>query len=248
MSAEPDGYTKWVFPKEGPGHEVYTTGQGPNVVVLHELFGLTDPCLKLGLHLARNIPAKVHLPLLFGPVKPNSIERLKNGARACISKEIHMLARNETSPIVGWCRALCDQLKADDPSYPGVAVVGMCLTGGFALALIANASVRGGVVAQPSLPLFIHRASLGLTDDDVSDLVKGADQHEGQCVLGLRHERDFICPSQRMATIRTLLGPRFKEWTVPGCGHSTLTAGKSEGALQETIAFLSERLGVAGKV
>ncbi|NOJ41048.1 dienelactone hydrolase family protein [Bradyrhizobium australiense] len=167
MSAEVDGYTKRVFPKVGPGHEIYTTGEGPNVVVLHELFGLTEPCLKLGLNLAREIPARVHLPLLFGRAKPSPLEQLKNGVGACISKEIHMLARNETSPIVVWCRALCDQLKADDPSYPGVGVVGMCLTGGFALALIANASVRGGVVAQPSLPLFVHRASLGLADDYV---------------------------------------------------------------------------------
>jgi hypothetical protein len=230
----------WAFSKYGMTHAIYSTGVGPDVVVLHELPGLTRDCLDLGVILSERIPARVHLPLLFGDPQPGLFGRAANAIGViCISREIHAFAANKRSPIVCWCRALCRKLKADSSS-PGVGVVGMCLTGGFALTLVADDSVLASVVAQPSLPLFIYRAALGISEEDATAIRARADREE--CVLGLRFRRDFVSPRTRMNTVSRLVGPNFDCLQIPGCGHSTLTANSSPHALEKTILFLSRRL------
>ena len=49
-------------------------------------------------------------------------------ARACIAREFSVLARNESSPITEWLRALCRHAH-EECGGPGVGAIGMCLTG-----------------------------------------------------------------------------------------------------------------------
>ena len=136
------------------------------------------------------MPARVHLPLLFGNAKPGLLGRQANALRICVSSEIHAFAANKTSPIVSWLRALCRKLKSDG-SNSGVGVVGMYLTGGFALTLVADDSVLASVVAQPSIPLFIHRAALGMSDEDANAVKSRIDGLGEKCVLGLRFHSEI---------------------------------------------------------
>jgi hypothetical protein len=232
----------WTFSHCGITHSIYSTGTRPNVIILHEMPGLIQECLDLGVILSDKVPARVHLPLLFGTPKPGFLGRGANALRICISREIHAFAANNTSPIVNWSRALCRKLKAES-NYTGVGVVGMCLTGGFALTLVADDSVLASVVAQPSLPLFIHRAAIGMSDDDIKAVKTRTNRPGEKCVLGLRFQRDLISPRARMNAIGRLVGPNFDYLEVAGCGHSTLTVDRHPHALEKTISFLSERLG-----
>ena len=54
-------------------------------------------------------------------------------------------------PIADWLRALASDLHAE-LGGPGVGALGMCFTGGFALAMMVDDSVAAPVLAQPSLP------------------------------------------------------------------------------------------------
>jgi dienelactone hydrolase len=228
----------WTFSHGDISHPVYSAGKGPPVVVLHELPGMMPECIDLGLILAERF--RVHLPLLFG--EPGEFSMVKNIARLCVSREIHAFAANRTSPLVGWARALCRKVKGD---APGVGVVGMCLTGGFALATIADDAVLAAVAAQPALPLFVHKAALGISPEDQAAIRARAATLGPGCVLGLRYADDKIAPRIKIDTIRELIGEGLTYREYPGNKHATLTKHRHPDALKETIRFLSERLGVA---
>jgi dienelactone hydrolase len=234
----------WAFSDGAIRHEIYSTGLGPDVIVMHELPGLTKECLDLGVLLSKELPARVHLPLLFGNPQPGFLGKTANALGICISREIHAFAANKKSPIVCWCRALCRELRSKS-NTPGVGVVGMCLTGGFALTLVADDSVLASVVAQPSLPLFVHKAALGISDEDSKAARAHIDRLGTKCVFGLRYQRDFISSAARMDAVRRLVGPGFECLELPGNGHSTLTAANRDPrALARTISFLRERLNI----
>ena len=74
----------------------------------------------------------------------------------CVSREYTKLATGQTSPIAGWLRSLARELH-DELGGPGVGALGMCFTGGFALAMMVDPSVAAPVLAQPSLPFCVGR-------------------------------------------------------------------------------------------
>lgn len=69
-------------------------------------------------------------------------------ARACMSREFAVLARNESRPIVDWLRALCRHAHREC-GCPGVGAIGTCLTGNFAL--MVDESVVSGCSPLVSL-------------------------------------------------------------------------------------------------
>ena len=121
--------------------------------------------------------------------------------RACVAREFATFALDRTSPVIGWLRRLAADAH-QECGGPGVGAVGMCLTGGFALAMMIDDVVQAPVLSQPSLPLPLvrsRRGALGLSDADlgrVKERVAG-----GACVLGLRFTDDSFVPG------RTVRGP-----------------------------------------
>lgn len=227
----------WSFSSGGITHSIYSAGTGVPVIVLHELPGMVEECLDLGLILSKHF--RVHLPLLFG--EPGKFSIVGSVLRICIAREIHLFSTNGPGPLLDWVRALCRKLKAE-AGVPGIGVIGMCLTGGFALALVADDSVLAPVVAQPSLPVFVHKAALGLSEADARAVQARAAALGPNCVLGLRYAGDRIAPAERIESIRKLIGPAFDYEEFPGNDHATLTVHRQKRALERTIAFLQERL------
>ena len=136
---------------EGVTHPTYRRGTGPGVIVIHEIPGITPEVIGF----ADEVVAAgftVVMPHLFGtPEAPmGAAHILRSVGRVCVSAEFNKLATGVTSPVAGWLRGLARELHAE-LGGPGVGALGMCFTGGFALAMMVDPSVaapvRGAAVA-----------------------------------------------------------------------------------------------------
>jgi dienelactone hydrolase len=227
---------------DGTTHPTYRKGSGPGVILVHELPGLTPAVIGFGEELVA-AGFTVVMPSLFGtPEAPMSaVTVLKVLPRACISREFTTMARGETSPIAVWLRSLARSLHGE-LGGPGVGALGMCFTGGFALAMMVDDSVAAPVVAQPSLPFAVGRrraADLNLSPEDLSAVRARA---AGGCqVLGLRYRKDPAVGT-RFDTLTREIGDAFIRVELDGKGHSTLTEHRSQEAVDRVLAFFGEKL------
>ena len=148
MREELPGWEHFEFQHNDISHAVFVNGSGAGIVLMHELPGMTPPCVALAERLVA-AGYRVFMPLLFGRPLKNTI--LRNTMRMCISREIWLFRTRRTSPIVDWLRSLCRKAW-DECGGQGVGVIGMCLTGNFAITLLAEESVLAPVACQPTLP------------------------------------------------------------------------------------------------
>ncbi len=188
---------------------VYRKGSGPGVVVMTEMPGITPDVADFARRVV-DIGCTVALPSLFGvdgrPLSNRAL--LASMPRACVSKEFHALAVGSTSPVTAWLRELAASLHAECGG-PGVGAIGMCFTGGFALAMMVDDVIVAPVLSQPSLPLALGRtrsADLGLSPEDLTAVVQRVE--DGCPVLGLRFTEDRAVGT-RFDTLRSLLGDGF---------------------------------------
>ena len=167
-------------------YEVFRGGSGPAVLVLHEIPGLHPGVIDFARRLI-SAGYTVFLPSLFGrPAAPaTGREIARSMLRVCVAREFTKLA-DRTSPVIGWLRALAASAY-QECGGPGVGVVGMCFTGGFALATALEPSVVASVMSQPAMPGPVGqrgRAALGLDADDLATITARA--NDNLRVLGLR--------------------------------------------------------------
>lgn len=227
---------------DGITHDVYRKGEGPGVVVIHEIPGLTPDVIAF----AEEVVDQGHtvwLPQLFGVPEqaPTPKVLAREFAKICINREFTRFALNETTPLAGWLRSLARDLHAE-AGGAGVGVVGMCFTGGFALAMMVDAPVVAPVVAQPSAPFPVGKrrgADINLSPRDLEIVRKRV--ADGCAVLGLRFERDPAVGT-RFDTYRHELGDNFIAVELPGRGHNTLTEHRQQEAVDRVLDFLHNRL------
>lgn len=110
-----------------------------------------------------------------------------------MAREFAILA-DRTSPVATWLRALAATAHGECGGL-GVGAIGMCFTGGFALAMAVEPAVLAPVLSQPALPAPItarQRAAVDLDDADLARVKRRA--QDGMGVLGLRFTADKGCP------------------------------------------------------
>jgi dienelactone hydrolase len=215
------------------------------VIVVHEIPGITPKVAQFGDEVAA-AGFTVVMPSLVGtPGKePNAAYGARSMATVCVSREFTHWAVDSTSPVTAWLRALARAVHGE-VGGPGVGAVGMCFSGGFALAMMVDEVMVAPVLAQPSLPFAIGRergADVNLAPDDA--LVVAQRATDGCQVLGLRFRDDKLVGT-RFATLRDLLGDAFIAVELPSTSkkdHSTLTEQRDDGAVARVIAFLREKL------
>lgn len=226
-------------------HDVYERGAGPPVVVIQELPGIGEETLRLADKLVV-AGYRVALPHLFGPLgrtAPLNVLRL-----FCMRREFAAFASDESSPIVDWLRALCRNLR-ESAGARGVGVIGMCLTGNFALTLMGDENVLAAVASQPSLP-FAKQRSLHMSPQEI-EATRARIDTAGP-MLSFRFARDGICTAAKFDAIDAAFNrdaERVRLETLPGRGHAVLThdfvdeAGHpTHTALQSVIAYFDRRL------
>jgi dienelactone hydrolase len=248
------------FSALGQERPVYVKGEGPAVIVMHEVPGISAEVARFARKVV-DAGFTVFVPHLFGFVgKPtNEFIRVRELASLCISREWHVLAENRSSPIADWLRALARHVHQETGGR-GVGAVGMCVTGNFALTMALDEAVIAPVLAHPSFPLPLTRrkaAALHVTAATLGNARRRI-REEGMRVLGLRFTGDVLfCRAARFETLRRELGAGFEGIEVPGSSakqhpeppHSVLTIGlvDREGeptreAVERVIGFLRERL------
>lgn len=123
------------FTAVGITHDTYRRGNGPSVIVMHEIPGLTPEVLGLA-ELISDAGYHVVVPSLFGtPGKPST--KLSQGiqaVRVCISREFKALAADESGIVAGWLRALSREVY-EERGGKGVGAIGLCITGKASMSL-----------------------------------------------------------------------------------------------------------------
>ncbi|MFF9012769.1 dienelactone hydrolase family protein [Streptomyces sp. NPDC014870] len=251
---------------EGVEKTVYVAGDGPAVVLLPEMPGISPDVLRLA-RWVRDAGFTVHVPSLFGTdgAYPTIEEGREVVRRACVSAEFRAFAGGGTSPVTRWLRGLARQTHAACGG-PGVGAIGLCFTGNFALTMALEPAVIAPVVNHPSLPL----DDAGGLELDAADARAVRDRltRDGLTVLAYRFAGDRWCTARRFAAYRALLGDAFDGRVLPdsaanptpppffadlvGTPHSVTTAHLVDEtghptlrARDEILAFLTARL-VAG--
>lgn len=245
------------FSSEGVSHLIFKSGQGPGVLLMHEMPGMTPEFWRLANWLSEHFT--VWAPDLFSSKKdPTSPNPLKLAMRACISREIHLFAKNDPGPITQWLRALSKNLH-DQMGGPGIGVIGMCMTGNFSLTLALDPWVTAPVTSQPGLPastVFAKQdGGLQMTPEERKQL-----SQRDVDVLGLRFSGDLFCRAARFDAIRSVVGDdRFIDHVIADehrnpngplkFPHSVLTAdlvdaddSVTKQKLLEVVRFLKQRI------
>jgi dienelactone hydrolase len=256
------------FTHDGKTRAIYRLGTGPAVIVMAEIPGITPNVAAFARRVAA-IGCTAVMPHLFGtPGRDPSaggsavrsmIRSLSSIVPACVSREFTVLATGRTSPVVSWLRALA-AAEHERCGGPGVGAVGMCFTGGFALAMAADDRLLAPVLSQPSLPFGVterHRRSIDISPEDLA-AVKHRCAADALEVLGLRFTSDRFVPAERFEFLREELGGAFvaveldddaanPEATMPP--HSVLTehlideeGQPTRGALDQVLELFRSRL------
>jgi dienelactone hydrolase len=227
-------FTETTFTHDGKARTVYRLGSGPGVVVISEMPGIA-PAVTHFAELVADAGFTALLPHVFGVrgSEPSALEGMSTIAWGCVSREFTALALRKTSPMTEWLRALA-RAAHEELGGPGVGAVGMCFTGGFALAMMVDDTVVAPVLSQPSLPFGItgaYRRDLNLSDADLARVKERV--AAGTQVLGFRFTCDKLSPPERFARLRQELGDGFigveidsspgNPFGLPRNAHSVLT-------------------------
>jgi dienelactone hydrolase len=250
--------------------EVRGPEHGAPIILMHELPGLTQFCLDLADRLAQQ-GFRVYLPLLVGQVGQRSM--VGNPLRLCMRREFWRLALavdgHDDAPTTTALRALCRDIAGRHPAHAGVGVIGMCLTGGFALAMLVDPrdKVLAAVASQPSMPLGlgkVRRQALGLGTLAQAALRQRLEAPCGAGLMALRFANDRLCPPRRFDSLRSLLKGVAEDRFicvelpsgtagVPATAHSVLTEAyapwpghPTREAFDAVVAFLASRLQATG--
>lgn len=209
------------FTHDGVTKDIYRLGAGPAVVVIAELPGITPRVADFARRVA-GIGCSAVMPHLFGepgrdpaPDAHGRLGSLSTFARGavppCVSREFTVWATGRTSEVVDWLRALAAS-EHERCGGPGVGAIGMCFTGGFALAMATDDRLVAPVLSQPSLPFAVgakRRATIDISPEDLA-VVRGRCAAEDDFrVIGMRFRGDRFVPPERFGFLREQLGESF---------------------------------------
>lgn len=250
-----DDFERRPLTLEGVEKAVYVAGQGPAVIVMTEMPGISPQVARFA-RWVRDAGFRVYMPSLFGRdgAVPGAEEGVAVFRRTCISAEFRGLAAG-SSPVTRWLRALA-RLAHGECGGPGVGAIGMCFTGNFALSLMLEPATVAPVVCQPSMPME-QPTTLDIPPEDLA-LVRERLERENLTVMAYRFAGDRHCRAERFAALGEALGPRFVARVLPDAAahpepppffakivaspHSVVTAHLIDEAGQPTVAARDEIL------
>ena len=188
------------------GHTLLEGGdpRNPTVVLFHELPGLTHHDQVVGARLVCE-GFHVYMPLLFGA---RGDDNQTAGRHVSCDEDRGPLfwctqGGREHPIITAWVR---DAVKKIGAGARPIAVIGMCLTGTFALSLAQDANVAVAVMAQPTLSFwFWNASSLDLPDATLRGALAALAQRQAGVFL-VRARFDFISAPEKIDRLTLEIG------------------------------------------
>lgn len=194
-------------------------GEGPPLIILHELPGLSRQTMALGDYFVQR-GFRVCLPLLFG--KAGDCNAIGAIVRLCLQSELRKLWHGTDTAITAAIRSLAAEelcrYQQQHKQSCRVGVIGMCLTGNLVLSLMLDNPQLTPVLAQPS-------ASYS------AEALQGIRQGKARGpALVLRFEGDWICRADQISALEqsfeacAAIDPSAKPKVIElqGRQHSTL--------------------------
>jgi dienelactone hydrolase len=238
------GFNSFCFvDSRGKRHQIYATGEGPPVLLLHELPGLIDTDLSAAQRLAKAGYAVV-APLFFGEPGGNG-HALRYARKVCGEDDFSCNSGESTSPHVAWLLDLLKDVHSRWPDGRGVGVIGMCLTGAFPLALMQDPTVVAPVLLQPTVPFNIWTRFGWFTEKDalgVSNMDLASAKGRRIPILGVRYQGDWRCRKERFERLAVEFPQDFYRLDLPGNHHSTIGGDFCDQAFDEILSFLNQYL------
>jgi len=245
-------------PFHGRSPQVFRLGSGPPVIILHEISGANPQLFAFAKRVASAGFTSI-VPILFG--RPNQPESNCSVAeqflRMCVTREFSLFSAHRSSPIVDWVRALGRFVYAGI-SPRGIGVVGLCVTGNFALAMAADEYLLAPVISEPALPFSVpwhpgNKSSLGLTGDEIASLQRRI--RGGMQVAAFRFTDDPFVSVDRMKALEALVtdarGKLVGNYSIPPIcpnAHAVFTdhfdesSATSQSVFSQLVDFLRQSL------
>ena len=229
-------------------HDVYVKGEGQPILILQELPGIGKKTFELADRLI-SAGFKVYLPHLLGKLgKANKLTTLTNAVRIlCVRHTFQMFRYDAQSDMAEWMRAICAEIS-DREGGARLGVIGMCLTGSFAIPLMAEDAVYGAVASQPALPArYIKK--LHMSQDDV-DAANAAMAEKGPALV-MRYKSDHLSKKEHIDALKAAFGDNLEteaydnENDEPGRMHSLLTLHFSSKAYERVEHYFKTRFDMA---
>ena len=199
--------------------DVYTMGAGAPVIMMQELPGIGAEAIAFAKRLTSQ-GFEVWAPHWFGPLGKSSA--LNMVRLLCMRREFQVFAKRQSSAITDWMRALCRHV-AQTRNVERVGVIGMCLSGNFAITLAAEENVWAAVASQPSLPgrdmSALHMSQAEIDASCAALDAKGA-------MHAYRFAGDKLCTAVKFEAIdQAFNGAKLRviNNVLPGQGHSVFT-------------------------
>lgn len=216
--------------------DVLVCGNGPAVVVLPELPGITPQAARLARWL-RDAGFTTYVPDLFGkagrPRGSHGVYTARSIGQICISRQFHILRPSLSGPLAVWLRGLAETAHLERGG-PGAGVVGMCVTGNLALSMMLSPSVIAAALAQPSLPILGKRAPQ-IPPVDLETLTARLEQCADLKVLAYRFDGDRFCTAHRFHTLEEALGTRFSGKSIDDRYANPAASGRPRGVLTDHL-------------
>lgn len=175
-----------------------TKGSGNKpVLLLHELNGQSPGCLELADQLARK-GCKVYVPRYYADFG-SDIRPGKTWAQVTFSPCWKLFSKTGGTALSD-SEAIADFVKKRHRGQR-VTVIGNCMTGGHALALLARPEVGTAVVCQPAAPVFPYsgarRQSFGIPEEKVTASMEALHKDKRKKLVSFNYLEDAAAPIGR---------------------------------------------------
>ncbi len=207
------------FDHGGKQRTVFRKGSGPAVIVMAEMPGITPKVAEFARRVAA-IGCTAVMPHLFGEPGHDPCDGASRAAYDGRSSTLAPLASAGSSrrgrPTA---RRRSSTGCGPSPTHehercggPGVGAIGMCFTGGFALAMATDPSLLAPVLSQPSMPMAMTQdaaAARSTARPPTSTSSRAAAPPRACRCSGCASRATGSCPPARFEFLREQLGDAF---------------------------------------